>query len=87
MTLQSIQSEMSMKACLITYTDYEIGVYLGSDQRANCGLVDVVTTVYREDDQVYTSVCRAIGDTIILRKSQNKISFSEIIIITGSILG
>ena len=68
------------KRCQIEYSGVDIAVYQGDEEQKLCGTLQI-TWELEQADQVYTFLCAAEGDTVLLSKDTGtQILFAEIVV-------
>ena len=76
------ENEAQYQRCLnndLLYVD--VAVYRGETKRASCGIIPKSDGL-KQEDQIYTMFCNAMGDTVKLekKKAEYYIAISEIVV-------
>ena len=74
-----VQSESNYHTCKDTQNHVDLAVYQGDELQATCGTLEL-TGGLEQTDQIYTFICSAEGDTVLLSKTDGAISVYEIVV-------
>ena len=80
-----VQSESNYKLCVDNHNNIDLSVYQGDVKQKSCGTLQL-TYGLEQSDQIYTLICNAEGDSVILSKSTGHLAVAEVAVIsTGKI--
>ena len=74
-----LQSEARHKECVDNDNNVDVSVYQGEVKQKSCGTLQL-TYGLEQSDQIYTLICNAAGNTVILSKSVGVMSLYEVIV-------
>ncbi|KAL5252603.1 hypothetical protein ACHWQZ_G015396 [Mnemiopsis leidyi] len=76
------QSESGFRSCVDQDTNVDVSVYQGEVQQKSCGTLQL-TYGLEQSDQIYTLICNAGGDTVMLSKSTaGDIEVCEVVVVS-----
>ena len=73
------KSEEIFRSCMDGQTNVDVSVYQGDKKQKSCGTLQL-THGLEQSDQIYTLLCDAYGDTVILSKSSGQIYVFEVVV-------
>ena len=74
------KSEGNFKSCVDKNTNADVSVYQGDVKQKSCGTLQLTYALERSD-QIYTLICNAEGDTVILSKNTGQLVQYEVAVI------
>jgi len=78
-----VKSEANFKSCIDNDGNVDVSVYQGEVQQKSCGTLQL-TFGLEQSDQIYTLICNAVGDTVILNKeASGNFAVSEVVVVTN----
>ena len=79
------ESETNFNICVDGHNNVDVSVYQGDVIKKSCGTLQL-TYGLEQSDQIYTLICNAAGDKVILSKSLGYVGVAEMAVIsTGNI--
>ena len=73
------KSEETFRGCTDGQTNVDVSVYQGDVKLKSCGTLQL-TYRLEQSDQIYTLLCDAYGDTVILSKSSGQLYVFEVVV-------
>ena len=78
-------SEANFRGCVNHHNNVDVSVYQGEVKKKSCGTLQL-TYGLKQSDQIYTLICNAEGDTVILSKTSGVIAVYEVAVMsTGTV--
>ena len=75
-----VKNDEEWKKCIDEDTNIDISVPQGNTETKYCGAIQL-TYKLEQADQIYTLICNAVGDAVVLSKTNEELKIYEIVVI------
>ena len=76
-----VRNEEAFRGCASNDDNVDVSVYQGETKQKFCGTLQL-TDGLEQSDQIYTLICNAEGDTVVMSKDSGVIALYEVVVVT-----